>query len=68
MILRGQKVKPPCGKSCPRRTAGCHASCQKWDAYVSERDKDYENRADIMRINDAIYDGYDRLSKLGRSK
>lgn len=68
MILKGQKVKPPCGKSCTRRTVGCHASCPEWAAYVAERDKDYENRADIIRINDAIHDGYDRLEKLGRSK
>lgn len=66
MIVRGQKIKPPCGKSCPRRVAGCHASCPEWAAYLVERDKDYRNRADIMRINDAIHDGYDRLAKLSR--
>lgn len=45
MIVRGQKIKPPCGKSCPRRGAGCHASCPEWAAYVVERDKDYDNRS-----------------------
>lgn len=36
--------KPPCGKDCPERKAGCAVSCEKWRAYVKERNENYENR------------------------
>lgn len=68
MIVNGQKIKPPCGKACPRRAVGCHSSCLEWADYVERRDKEYDNRADIMRINDAIHDGYDRIARIHRGR
>lgn len=35
---------PPCGKKCPDRTAGCAVSCEKWRAYVAERNANYARR------------------------
>lgn len=37
-------MKPPCGKYCPDRTADCHSTCEKWQEYERERNKDYEER------------------------
>ena len=36
--------KPPCGKDCPDRKAGCLVNCQKWHDYVAERNANYEKR------------------------
>lgn len=38
-------ARPPCGKDCPNRRAGCHAECGRWAEYVEIRDKNYEQRA-----------------------
>ncbi len=29
---------PPCGKDCPDRVVGCHAVCDKYQAYRAEID------------------------------
>ena len=36
--------KPPCGKDCPDRKAGCAINCEKWKAYLVERNANYEKR------------------------
>lgn len=36
--------KPPCGKKCPDRAAGCSVTCAKWRAYIKERNEHYEHR------------------------
>ena len=36
--------KPPCGKSCPDRAAGCSVTCEKWRAYLEERNANYAER------------------------
>lgn len=37
-------MKPPCGKVCPDRFAGCHASCERWAAWETERNAEYKKR------------------------
>ena len=32
------KLKPTCGKDCPDRVVGCHAGCEKYQAYRAEID------------------------------
>ena len=34
---RLRRVKPPCGRFCPARTAGCSAMCCNWTLYESIR-------------------------------
>ena len=34
---RIRRVKPPCGRFCPARTAGCSAMCCNWTLYESIR-------------------------------
>lgn len=34
----------PCKRDCPRRTAGCGATCKEWKDYVAERNAEYEER------------------------
>ena len=47
MITNARKVRPPCGKSCAQRAVGCHAACDKWAEYVTQREADYAHRADV---------------------
>lgn len=42
-------MNPPCYDrinhiDCPRRHAGCAATCPEWAEYVKERDRDYASR------------------------
>jgi hypothetical protein len=32
-------MKPPCGINCPDRRPGCHAECEKYQAYREEIDR-----------------------------
>lgn len=34
---RIRRIKPPCGRFCPARTAGCSAMCCNWTLYESIR-------------------------------
>ena len=43
--------KPPCGKNCPDRKAGCACNCEKWAAYLAERNAEYERRAKVSENN-----------------
>lgn len=61
MITNARKVRPPCGKSCAQRAVGCHAACDKWAEYVTQREADYAHRVDVSRVGEAIRDGYRRL-------
>ena len=36
------KPKPPCGKVCADRSAGCQAFCERWKEYEVERAAWYE--------------------------
>ena len=36
--------KQPCRKDCPDRKAGCAISCEKWAAYLKQREAYYEKR------------------------
>lgn len=42
-------MKQPCARDCPDRVAGCATTCEKWKAYVEERNAGYEER---LRNND----------------
>lgn len=33
--------KPPCGRDCPDRKTGCAVKCEKWRAYLEERNAWY---------------------------
>ena len=39
--------KPPCGKDCPDRSPGCAVTCEKWLAYVKERNENYKKRLKV---------------------
>ena len=44
------KPKPPCGKICADRSAGCQASCERWKAYEAERAAYYEEKQKLQQI------------------
>lgn len=48
---KSEGPKPPCVKDCPGRKAGCAIDCEKWAAYVVERDKTYKKRVEDMDRN-----------------
>lgn len=37
-------MKQPCAQDCPDRSADCAATCEKWAAYVKERNAKYAER------------------------
>lgn len=43
-LYKSEGPKPPCGRDCPDRKAGCAIDCEKWAAYVVERNKVYAAR------------------------
>lgn len=43
-ITRSEKMVPPCGKSCPKRTAECKRTCEAWARYEAWKKTDYERR------------------------
>ena len=43
--------KPPCGKNCPDRKTGCAVNCEKWKAYLAERNANYEKRLEDAENN-----------------
>ena len=47
---------------CPKRHAGCAIDCPDWAAYCSERDKEYEERAEISKNNFALGRAIDNLA------
>lgn len=57
-------VKSPCHDyindcDCSKRSIGCHCECAKWAAYVEERDKRYEQRAEQVCLNNALSEMHD---------
>lgn len=46
-----REVKQPCVKDCPDRKGGCAVTCEKWAAYVKERDKRYAEQAEAAALN-----------------
>ena len=42
---------PPCGKNCPDRSAGCSVTCERWKAYIAERNENYKTRMKKKNAN-----------------
>lgn len=40
-------MKPPCGKSCPKRTVECKKTCEKWAEYEAWKFAEYERKRAI---------------------
>jgi hypothetical protein len=48
-------MRNPCfdqetGVDCPNRKAGCAVGCEKWEAYVKVRDREYELRKTRIEV------------------
>jgi hypothetical protein len=57
--LINEGPEPPCYNrqtktDCPDRCGGCQLACEKWKAYVVERDKAYEKRMVEFYANAAM--------------
>ena len=50
-------MKQPCERDCPDRKAGCGATCEKWKAYVEERNAQYEERVKKWHNQEIVFDG-----------
>lgn len=48
-------MKQPCERDCPDRSAGCGATCEKWQAYVKERNVEYEERVRMHKDEEIIF-------------
>ena len=51
--------KPPCyknGKDCEYRCVGCRNTCEEWQLYEIEKQKEYNRRKDIMLQEQSISD------------
>lgn len=47
--------KPPCGKDCAERNAGCSVTCEKWRAYIVERNAYYEKKNAERDLRDGTH-------------
>lgn len=56
-------MKQPCPRDCPKRAPGCGSSCPDWAEYLKWREKEYKNRLEAMKVNDAVVDGRRRCGK-----
>ena len=45
----------PCRQDCPDRNAECHAICEKWKAYETERNREYERVKEEREKSQALY-------------
>lgn len=47
-------VPPPCGKNCPKRSAGCHSTCDKfkeWDERRRKIKSEYNKERELLWRN-----------------
>lgn len=51
MKLKAEMPKPPCAKDCPGRGPACAVECEKWKAYVEERNRGYEQRRILLETS-----------------
>ena len=58
-------MNPPC-RNCPRRTVGCHGSCDDYQAYKADREAQYEQRRAARDVTDARSDSWQKCLQLHR--
>lgn len=58
-------MKQPCARDCPDRVAGCATTCEKWKAYVEERNAGYEERRKSREFDEVCYEGKTKSIKWG---
>lgn len=54
-------MKHPCKPDCPKRSADCHSICPDYRDYEKARNAEYEKKAAERAVDDAFYDGKQRL-------
>ena len=42
-------MKPPCGRSCSKRSAECKRTCKEWKDYEKKKFEEYEEREKNMK-------------------
>lgn len=47
-------VKPPCGKHCAERSAGCHGKCERYREYKTKCDAERAERERERKLMDDI--------------
>lgn len=58
----------PCRKDCPRRGAGCTASCEPWKAYERERNAGYERRRKALDLSYLTAGGVSNCRRTERAR
>lgn len=61
------RMKQPCAKDCPDRTATCHGTCPKWAEWEAYKEKLYDERIQKRIINQAT-EGKERSIRANRKK
>ena len=56
------KVKQPCAKDCPNRSAECHAHCEVWKEYEIKRNQGYIDAGKEKAFNQQLNDIDNRRS------
>lgn len=51
-MIEMNKPKPPCGKVCAERSAGCQATCERWKEYEAERAEWYKKQAQEFELKE----------------
>ena len=48
-------LKPPCGRKCPERRAGCHGKCKEYQEYAAVVAEARERRNAFKQQEDLLY-------------
>lgn len=59
--IRRNGLRQPCAKDCPDRKPGCVADCERWQAYIEQREEMYRQKRMDTITNDVIVDGMRRM-------
>lgn len=65
--LAGRRMKQPCAKDCPGRSATCHGTCAKWAEWENYKTADYDRRIQTRIINQST-EGKERAIRANRKK
>ena len=49
------KTKHPCTRNCPRRTAGCKATCKEWQEYEQQKFEEYARKDEERERQERAY-------------
>ena len=57
-MMARQKPEPVCPPDCRERAPGCHGRCERYMSFRREKEKEYQKRKSIAKMNGYAIDAY----------